>query len=84
MKNKYIAALFAILLWIIGGHKFYLWKWWQWLLYILLSIITFWVLPTCLWVLEGLLYLVNTKKRFDMNYNMDFIRTQREMDILTK
>lgn len=84
MKNRFVAAGFAILLWVIGAHKFYLWKWIQWILYILLAIVTFGVLPACIGLLEWLLYLLNSKKWFDMKYNMDFMRRQREMEILTK
>lgn len=73
MKNKYIAAWFAILFWWLGFHKFYLWKWVQWILYIILCVMTFWVLPWLIGILEWLVYLLNSKNWFDNNYNFDYM-----------
>lgn len=77
MKNKYIAAVLALL----GGwmwlHKFYLWKWGQWLLYIIFAI-TF--IPLIIWFVEWIMYLVNSKKWFDLHFNFEYMERERIMN----
>lgn len=65
-KNKNTAAILAILLGCIWLHKFYLWKWFQWIIYI--CIVMSWV-STILWIIEGILYLINDQERFNLNVN---------------
>lgn len=66
MKNKTTAWILAILLWTIGWHKFYLWKPWQWLLYLLFS--SSWI-PSLLGICEWIVYICNNKSWFDYHYN---------------
>ena len=73
MKNKTIATLLAVFGGTLGLHKFYLWKWIQGIIYILLC--RTWI-PTILWLLEGVVYALNTKQNFDINYNAEYIRNR--------
>lgn len=84
MKNKFTAAILAILFGSLGFHKFYLWKWGQGILYIILCIITFWVLPAIIWILEGIIYLINNKDWFDIQYNAEYIRNKQIIDLNNK
>lgn len=77
MKNKFVAWILALLLWSIGFHKFYLGKWVQWIFYMLF---VFTWIPTFISILEGVLYLFNTKSRFDIKYNAEWIKTQNELN----
>lgn len=70
MKNRKVAALFAIFFGWLWFHKFYLGKWFQWILY-LIFILT--AIPFLISLLEWLLYLINNDERFDINYNFDYI-----------
>jgi len=79
MKNKITAWLLAILLWSIGAHKFYLWKWIQWIIYLLFC--ATWI-PAILWILEWIIYLVNWENWFDINYNIDYITKQEYLNKL--
>lgn len=79
MKNKYVAGLLAIFLGFLGFHKFYLGKWFQWILYIIFMPITVFIS-----ILEGVLYLLNSKSRFDTNYNAEWIIRQNAIDIINK
>jgi len=70
MRNKYTAWILAIIFWWIGFHKFYLWQYWQWIIYILFS----WsFIPMILWLFEWITYLLNSQKYFDENYNLDYM-----------
>lgn len=75
MKNKYVAGLLAIFLGFLGFHKFYLGKWFQWILYIIFMPITVFIS-----ILEGLLYLLNSKSWFDINYNAEWIRNEKTIN----
>lgn len=79
MKNKYVAGLLAIFLGFLGFHKFYLGKWFQWILYIIFMPITVFIS-----ILEGVLYLFNSKSRFDTNFNAEWIIRQNAIDIINK
>ena len=76
MKNKLTAWLLAILWWTLGFHKFYLGKWVQGIIYLLLCATG---IPTILWILEWIIYLGNTKEHFDINYNFEYIKRQKEL-----
>ena len=73
MKNKTIATLLAVFGGTLGLHKFYLWKWIQGIIYIVLC--STWI-PTVLWILEGVVYALNTKQNFDIKYNAEYIRNR--------
>lgn len=74
MKNKYVASLFAFVLWGIGAHKFYLWKNLQGFIYLLF----FWTyIPAIIWFLEWLVYLLNTQEDFDINYNIHYLKSKQ-------
>lgn len=77
MKNRFVAAFLAIFLGWLWFHKFYLGKWGQWIIYIIFMPITVFIS-----ILEGLLYLLNTKSHFDIKYNAEWIKTQNELDII--
>jgi len=81
MKNKYVAALLALLAGWIGLHKFYLWKWGQWIIYILFMLT---YIPLIISVFEAIIYLFNTKEWFDMNYNIDYMKDKEIFDIIKK
>lgn len=68
MKNKYIAWILGLLLWWLWVHKFYLWKWFQWILYILF---TWTYLPFILAIIEWLVYLLMSKEKFNEIYSKD-------------
>ena len=36
-------------------------------------------IPTILWILEWIVYLWNTKEEFDIKYNYDYIKKQKEL-----
>lgn len=71
MKNKYVAAWLALVFGWLWFHKFYLWKWIQWILYILFMPITVFIA-----ILEWVVYLINSQEWFDVNFNMDYIKNQ--------
>jgi len=71
MRNKYVAGWLALCFGWLGFHKFYLWKWIQWIFYILLWA-TF--IPLILSILEWILYLVNSQEWFDKRYNFEEIK----------
>jgi len=73
MRNKYVAAGLAICFGWLGFHKFYLWKWIQGIFYILFMIS---FIPLIISIFEGLVYLFNTEKWFDMTYNFEYIQKQ--------
>lgn len=66
MKNKYVAALLAFMLGGIGIHKFYLGRWGWGLIYMLFCI-TF--VPMLVSIVEGLIYLFESKTSFDRQFN---------------
>lgn len=70
-KSKTTAGILAIFLGFIGIHKFYLGKWGQGLIYLLLC----WTyIPAILGVIEGIRYLISTDEVFarkhDKGYNL--------------
>lgn len=66
MKNKYKAGILAFFLGVIGGHKFYLGKKFQGIIYILL----FWTtLPVIFGIIEGIILFTINKEKFDKKYN---------------
>lgn len=81
MRNKLTAGLLAIIWWTVGLHKFYLGKWFQGIIYLLLCATG---IPSVFWVLEGILYLTNSKEYFDVNYNFKYIKRKKELDELNK
>jgi len=76
MKNKFTAAMLAIFLGTFWFHKFYLGKWIQGLLYILFC---FTGIPTILWVLEWIVIISTNKPDFDIKYNYDYLKKQKEL-----
>ena len=74
MKNKYTATGFAFVFGWCGLHKFYLGRWVQGLIYILLMVLTAWVLPLIISVFEAITYLFNSQEWFDTKYNAQYIR----------
>lgn len=73
MKNRFVAAGFAIVFGWIGFHKFYLWKWWQGLLYLIFS---FSLIPMIIGFFEWILYLINKQDWFDATYNAEYMRNK--------
>ena len=64
-KNKVVAALFAVFLGAFGGHKFYLGKIGQGLLYLFF----FWTLiPAIIAFIEFILLLAMSDEAFDQKY----------------
>lgn len=60
-KNKNVAGILGILLGGIGAHKFYLGKWGQGLIYLLLC----WTyIPEIVGVIEGIRYLISSDENF--------------------
>lgn len=77
MKNKYFAAAFAFLgggLWL---QKFYLWKWFQWILCIVFSI-TF--IPLIIWFIEWIIFLLHSQEWFDIKFNAEYIKNEAEIE----
>jgi len=74
MRNKYFAWFLAILFGSIGVHKFYLWKYIQWVLYFCFC---FTYVPTIISIFEWVVYIFNTDEWFDINYNIKAIRDQK-------
>lgn len=67
MKNRIVAALLAIFTGIIGGHKFYLGRTGQGLLYLIFS---FFLIPAVIGFIEGLILLGMSDEEFDAKYNL--------------
>lgn len=66
MKNKFIAALLAILVGGIGTHRFYLGQWKLGLVYFLLS----WTLvPLITGIIDGIIFLIMSNEKFNQKYN---------------
>jgi len=70
MKNKFIAATLAILLWGLGFHRFYLGKPWSGVLYL---VFCFTLLPMIAWIVEGAFFLLQSKEDFDVQFNADYL-----------
>jgi len=68
-KNKLTASLLAIFLWWLWVHKFYLWKTWMWIIYLLFC---FTLIPAFIGFLEWLVYLSQTDEEFDKKFNWKF------------
>lgn len=66
MKDKMTAGLLAIFLWWFGFHKFYIWKPWEGIFYILFC----WLLiPSIFALVEGIMYLsCKSDKEFNEKY----------------
>ena len=70
MKNKFIAAAIAILLWGLGFHRFYLGKPLSGFLYLFFC----WtLLPMIAWIVEGVFLLLKSKEDFDVEFNADYL-----------
>ena len=66
-KNKYIAILLSVIGGILGLHKFYLRKYPTGAMYLLF----FWSgIPLCLGIIDGIILLFTSKKKFDATYNV--------------
>lgn len=68
MKDKVTAGVLALFLGGLGAHKFYLGRWVQGILYLLLC----WTfIPAALGVLEAIVYFANSRQWFDATYNAE-------------
>lgn len=65
-KKKEIAGTIAIILWGIGGHKFYLERYWMGVIYLIFSL-TF--IPAVIGIIEGINYFSMKKEDWDKKYN---------------
>jgi TM2 domain-containing membrane protein YozV len=64
-KNRIVAAVFAILLGWIGGHKFYMGSW-GWGIIFLVLFLTY--IPAIIGLIEGIMYLAKTDEAFAEKY----------------
>lgn len=68
MKNKIVAGVLALFLGGFGGHKFYLGRPWQGLLYLVFC----WTfVPAILALFEAIYYFAMDEQRFNEKYNAD-------------
>lgn len=71
MKDKTTAGVLALFLGGIGAHKFYLGRWIQGIVYLLLC----WTyVPAVLGLLEAIVYFANSRDWFDRTYNAALMR----------
>ena len=71
-----IVALFLGWLWI---HKFYLWQYWMWFLYLIFC----WTwIPLFLSFIEVFYFAFMTKETFDSTYNMDYLIKRKQFENL--
>ena len=83
MKDKTTAWLLAIFFGWLGLHKVYLWKYWQFFMYLILA---------CTWVgifitfivsfFEWCFYIWESKKKFDEEFNLDFMLKKKQLESL--
>jgi hypothetical protein len=89
MKNKIVAAFLALFAGIFGVHRFYLQRWWQGVMYMVLAFFTIiitdkvdgpaFLIPMVLGFVDALLFFVMPKEDFDEKYNKKRLQqTQRE------
>lgn len=76
MKTKWNAAVFAIIFWAIWIHKFYLWKPIQAIIYIIITLAWFPIVPFILWIIEWIRYITLKKDDFDLEYNLEYMKKQ--------
>ena len=74
MKNKTTAILLALFLGWLWFHRFYLWNYIVWILYI---IFMFTFIPLLLSLVEVLYFALMNKKDFDIKYNAEYIKNKR-------
>ena len=71
MKSRTVAIILALFLGSIGGHKLYLWRPFQFILYFLFC----WTgVPFIFSLMEALKYLLIGKDMFDAKYNAEAMR----------
>jgi TM2 domain-containing membrane protein YozV len=71
-----MASFLAFLLWWIGIHKFYLWRPWMGIVYLLFS----WtMIPLFLGFIECLLFLFMPTHSFNDEYNLDYILKKEQL-----
>ena len=79
MKNKYMTAFISLFFWWFWLHKFYLWLTLQGFVYL----IFFWTcIPLILSFFEFIYFLIIPEKEFNIKYNYDYIKRQKELNDL--
>lgn len=78
-RNKYTAAMFAMLWGAIWLHKLYLGNWLLMIAYIILCLFVTPLIPAVIWFFEWIWYLSTLQVNFDKTYNKGYIKDNRPL-----
>jgi len=79
MKTKFVAVILCFFLGWLWIHKFYLWQYWMWFLYLLFS----WTLmPAFIAFIEMFFIAFMKQEEFDDRYNLDYILKKKQLENL--